>query len=169
MKRSEVEKRLKQLKLEMLAIRDEIDCLIAWMMVEDSNDRGTEQFFERTISLNSNTSKMKGGKAVSVTYKNETQHTKTWKSVYECALKICNKYPKYHYALMNNREKVMGRDRTILSASGEGMDKPIKIDEELYAESYFDTNMLLYVLKKLIFEPIGFDYSDISITYRPQA
>ena len=61
--------------------------------------------------------------------------------------------------------KVASRQRIILGKSAEEMDVPLKIDEGLYFEGKFNTEVLLTMMSKKVLEPIGYDYSQIIIQY----
>ena len=60
-------------------------------------------------------------------------------------------------------DKVNGRDRVLLSESPDGMNSPICFADGMYLESKFDTETLLRVLTKSIFDPIGSAYSGIRL------
>ena len=45
------------------------------------------------------------------------------------------------------------------------MDAPLKIDEELYFETKFDTEALISMMMKKVLEYVGYDYSGIVIQY----
>ena len=62
--------------------------------------------------------------------------------------------------------KVFGRQGAILAKTPDNMNIPIKEDEEIYYEGFFSTETLLDVLKKNIFNAVGYDYSGIRIRLR---
>ena len=108
---------------------------------------------------------LKGTKPVSVRFSDgRKEQTRTWKEVAAVVLKDCNSSPVMHERLMDLREKVHGRDRVILGATPV-MDVPIKIDEDLYFESKYDTETLIHVLTERLLRPIGYDFSGIDIQY----
>ena len=61
------------------------------------------------------------------------------------------------------RGKVFGRNRLLFSDSGRGMDVPLEVYPNMFLESKFDTETLLNVITKRIFDPIGYDYSGIRL------
>ncbi len=61
------------------------------------------------------------------------------------------------------RGKVFGRNRLLFSDSGRGMDVPLEVYPNMFLESKFDTETLLKVITKRIFDPIGYDYSGIRL------
>lgn len=94
--------------------------------------------------------------------------TPTWKTAVLAILQDCNAEPDMHARLMELRGKIMGRQRTILAASPEGMHAPLEIDKNLYMESYYDTASLLYVLKERVLDAVGYDYSGICVRLQPE-
>ena len=67
---------------------------------------------------------------------------------------------------MDLRGKVSGRNRVLLGKSAENMRSPVKIDDELYVETHYDTETLLRILTTRILDPVQYDYSRITITVR---
>ena len=121
--------------------------------------------FERIYPLASTPSIFKGTKPIAVLFGEEEAAVKTWREVYAVILRRCD--AEKHEQLMELRGKIAGRDRIILAAAPEGMKRPIQICEEMYAESFFDSESLTRVLTSLILTPVGFDYTGIKISVRP--
>ena len=94
--------------------------------------------------------------------------TPTWKAAVLAILQDCNADPEMHARLMELRGKILGRQRTILAASPEGMYAPLEIGKDLYMESYYDTASLLYVLKERVLDVVGYDYSGICVRLQPE-
>ena len=84
-------------------------------------------------------------------------------------LKDCNADAKMHGRLLAISGKVAGRERVILGRTDRGMDKPLKIDDGIYFESYFDTQYLLKVMKERMLDAVGYDYSGILLYVRDPA
>lgn len=106
----------------------------------------------------------KGRKPLEITLPNgESIQVKKWKNVFETILKDCNSNPQNHDTLMSMRNKVYGRDRIIVSDTSEQMDAPIKVDDELFVESKFDTETLFNVLKQRILPALDYDESKVLI------
>lgn len=97
---------------------------------------------------------------------NKKINVKTWREVADILLKDCNSNPERHNKMLELRNRVFGRSRTILSDVPDDMDVPMKIDEDLYFEGKFDTEFLLRVLKERIFDNVGYDYSSIEVELR---
>ncbi len=119
---------------------------------------------EITLPLSTMPAYFKGKKPVSVVYPdgNEMPAT-TWRKVAEELLFNCAEEPIMCGRLLDIRGKVFGRDRVIFDGTGEGMDRPVKFYPGMFFESKFDSETMLKVITKRIFEPIGYDYHRIGI------
>ena len=127
-------------------------------------DLNTEKPLVIRMSLATESAFFKGKKPVEVEFSDgNIIATPTWREAAAAILMDCNNIPKMHYSLIRLAGKVYGRDRILLSDSEDNMIAPIKIDEGLYFEGKFDTEGLLNVMKKRLFDVIGYDYSDINI------
>lgn len=135
---------------------------------EDFNNAlGDPVCIQQTFPLYSHPSIFKGQKPVSITFADgRTIEVPTWKKAVTEIMKECNSDIVMHDRLMSIREKVMGKQRTILSASPDEMDVPLKIDGELYMEGKYDTETLMYVTTERILRAIGYDFSNISVTIK---
>ena len=107
-----------------------------------------------------------GKKPAAVLFGEERVETDNWRKVYASIMSKCNANIKCHENLMNLRDKIAGRDRVLLSRSPDGMRRPLKIDEDMYAEAMYGTGTLLYILRDRILAPAHFDYSGISIVLK---
>ena len=120
---------------------------------------------QHTLPLHAPPSLFKGQKPVSIEFADgRTVDVPTWKKAVVTIMRECDSDPVMHDRLMSIREKVMGKQRTILSASPDGMDAPLKIGDELYMEGKYDTETLIHVTTNRILRAVGFDYSNINIT-----
>ena len=107
----------------------------------------------------------KGKKPIAILFGEERVERNSWIKVYTEILLRCN--AEKHDVLMELCGKISGRDRVILSKESTGMKRPVKLAEDLFAESFYDTDTLIYVLTKRILDPVGFDYSEISVVLKP--
>jgi len=107
----------------------------------------------------------KGKKPIAVLFGEERVELKTWIKVYAEILHRCN--AEKHEVLMELRGKISGRDRLILSKKSEGMTRPVKLAEDMFVESFYDTEGLMYVLTKRILDAVRYDYSGISVVLKP--
>ena len=127
-------------------------------------DLQTDKPTDKSLSLLTNSAVFKGKKPVEVSFNDGNSIlTPTWKEVASAILQDCNSIPEMHYRLKKLAGKVYGRDRILLSESQEILVSPIEIDEGLYFEGKFDTEGLLNVMKKRLFDVIGYDYSGVNI------
>lgn len=89
---------------------------------------------------------------------------KTWREATAVLLSDCNN--EMHDKLAYLVGRVFGRQRAILAKNPDEMNVPIKVDSGIYFEGFFSTETLLDVLKKNIFDAVGYDYSGIRIRLR---
>ena len=122
--------------------------------------------YEYILPLSINSSIFIGKKPVAVIFGDERVVVKTWREVYTVILKRCNSYPRHHETLMELRGRIAGKIRVFLSDSPKTMRSPIKIDEDMYAESHYGAATLIHILTIRILKPVGFDYSKISIVLK---
>lgn len=90
----------------------------------------------------------------------------TWKMVLQEILQRCNADPEKHVELMNLRGKISGRERVFLAKEPESMRSPIKLSENLYVETHYDTETLIRIMTTRILDAVGYDYSGISVAIR---
>ena len=74
-----------------------------------------------------------GQKAAAVYFDEEWVAVKNWRGVFKLILDRCNR--ECHDELMYLRNKVAGKVRVFLSDKPDGMARPFKIDNELFADS----------------------------------
>lgn len=146
----------------------ECDSLLFRLSGEEDELSDVEQeYMQRTYSLHMPPSLFKGQKPVSITFKNgHTTETRTWKDTATVLLKECNADPVMHQRLLDLRGKVLGRQRMILGDSPDGMDVPLKIDDDIFVEGKYDTETLMYVITERIFRAVGYDYGGIEVTVK---
>lgn len=108
----------------------------------------------------------KGKKPTGVILNDKRIDVRTWKQVVEVILMDCISNDTYKKALIDNADKVSGKKRILLSRQDNEMRSPLKICNELYIETHYDTETLLNILMTRVLSPIGYDYSNIIITIR---
>jgi len=106
----------------------------------------------------------KGTKPVAVHFGAERVEVKTWRSAYTLILRRCADIPEKRGALMRLRGKVSGRNRCYLAGKPDGMNVPVKIADDLFAEGYLDTEWLVRVLTTEILDDVRYDYSGIAVS-----
>lgn len=145
-------------------INERFDSILADCTTENAAD--TSQTKIHQGALGGQTGVFKGKRPVSVTLPNGDEHeVKTWKQVALLILQDCDSNPQSHEKLMAARNRVFGRQRTILADSENGMQVPLKISDGLYFEAKFDTETLLTVLRDRVLRYAGYDYSRVEIRY----
>lgn len=121
----------------------------------------------KAFSLSSNPVVFKGEKPESMTMPDGTIiETKNWKAAAVAILKDCNADAERHNRMMKLCGIAFGRFRSILSHEPLTMNAPLEIDEDLYFEGKFDTEYLIRMMKEKVLDPVGYDYSGITITLR---
>ena len=106
----------------------------------------------------------KGRKPIAIVYPDGTEvYASNWRQLARQLLSGCAEDEIMHGRLQDICGKVFGRDRLLLSDSGEGMDAPINFCPGMYLEGKFDTESLLKVITGRIFDPIGYDYRGIRL------
>lgn len=118
---------------------------------------------EKIIPLTTDPHIFIGKKPAAVLFGNERVDTPTWKKVYAAILMRCNENPQNHESLMYLRGRVAGKCRVFLAESPDGMRSPVKIDENMFAETHYGSETLMHILVRRILAPVRFDISDINI------
>ena len=156
---AEIKKACEALKSSINAT---FDRLLHALDGEETADLPTEYVYPFTADTNI----FIGQKPVAVLFGEERVETDNWRKVYAAIISRCNADAQCHDNLMYLRDKVAGRDRVLLSHSPDSMKRPLKIDEDMYAEACYGTATLLYILRDRILAPAHFDYSSISIAIK---
>ena len=121
----------------------------------------------RAVPLMSAPARCKGMKPVAVVFPDGSMvETSTWKKAAAAILRDCDTDPGRHERLMEMRGRVNGNFRRLLAADPNGMDAPLKITEDLYLESKFDTQALLDNLDQKILRRVGYDCGGIAVLYQ---
>jgi hypothetical protein len=129
-------------------------------------ERTSAHNYETIYPLTVNPAIFKGSKPTAIVFGDERVDVYKWKTVAEELMKHCNADAEKHVALMNLRGRIAGRERVFLAKEKSGMRSPIKIDENLYIETNYDTETLLRILMTRIFDVVNYDYSGISVSIR---
>jgi len=121
---------------------------------------------ETVYPLSADPSIFKGTTPTCVLFGTERAIAHTWKNVFKLLILECNKNAVHHKTLMDLRNKILGRDRILLSDNPLGMRRPFQIDKKMFAETHYDTESLMRILLHRILDEVGFDYSNISVAVR---
>jgi len=122
--------------------------------------------FETVYPITVNPAIFKGKKPTAVMFDNERIDVGKWKTVVAEMMKRCNEDPEKHVDLMNLRGRISGRERVILAKDGERMRSPIKVDENLFIETHYDTETLLRTIMMRVLDAVDYDYSGITVAVR---
>ena len=98
-----------------------------------------------------NTAGFKGKKVIGVIIGEERKIAPTWKKVVEIIANLC--------------DKLLGRKRTRISSTDKDMKSPLKISENIYIETHYDTESLMKLLIQVLNE-ISYDYNNIKIVIK---
>lgn len=133
-------------------------------IISHSNE---QKDYEIIMPLCMRSSAFKGKKPVAVIFKDGSRiNIRSWKNAVSVILNDCIKDKSIKQQLYKLTGRISGRNRVLLSSSKKDMRSPIKIDENLYVESHYDTETLIRILTTRILEPVGYDYSEINIAIR---
>jgi hypothetical protein len=127
-------------------------------------NNGALAVYETIYPLCIDPARFKGTKPTFVYFSEEKVAVKTWREVYTLILQRSAARAEIFENLMYLRGKISGRKRVILSGKPNGMNVPVKIADELFAEGFFDTEWLIKVLTVDILDAAHYDYSDISVS-----
>ena len=132
----------------------------------EEQSEATVKSHETVYPLSADPSIFKGRTPTCVLFGTERVVAHTWKNVFKLLILECNKDTEHHKTLMELRNKILGRERILLSDNPRGMRRPFQIDKKMFAETHYDTESLMRVLLHRILDEVGFDYSNISVGVR---
>ena len=121
---------------------------------------------EREYPLITAEATFKGKKPVSIRFSDgwETP-VKSWKEFAAIILQDCLSKKHAYSRMCEMVGSFSGRKRIILDRAPDKLDVPIYVAPDLYFEGKFDTQSLIYILKKIM-DHCGYDYSSITLTVR---
>ena len=134
--------------------------------VEELEISGNESNVEyESIYPITNTTGFKGNKPIDVLIGNERMITPTWKVVVKRVLEEVMKDNEMKKRLFELRDKLLGRVRRRISSEPNEMRSPLKLCEELYVETHYDTETLMNLLLQILYE-ISYDSSNIKVVIK---
>ena len=145
-------------------VNDRIDSLIAKIKNGEAIDNNTLSAAEIVYPLSIEPALFKGTKPTAVHFGGEKIPVKTWRKAYTLILRRCAGISEKRETLMGLRNKISGRTRIILSDKPDGMSRPIEIADDVFVESFFDTEWLGRIMTKEILDVVRYDYSGISVS-----
>lgn len=138
-------------------------------LIMSANDTEGEAF-PGTMESSFQFGTFKGKKAVGIRFpEGKEQEVSTWKEAAVVILRDCIQDTGMHRRLLELCGRVFGRTRVLLSGEPDTMDRPVQIDDGIYLETYFETDVLFRLLREKIFDFIGYDYSGIRVLYRARS
>ena len=152
--------REKQNELVMM-VNSTFDDLVRKIENVEMEEKEFESEYE-TIYPITNTTGFKGKKPIAIIYKGKRQTTPTWKAVVNCVLQEVIKDEKMKNRVMLLRDKLLGRVRKRLSNTDDDMRSPLKICDNLFIETHYDTETLIKLLLEIL-EEISYDYNEIQV------
>lgn len=156
---SQIEQSRKQMHQK---IDDQYDELVRKILMEGK--RLTMDDGEQLLSLATDPARFKGTKPSLLLFPDgRTVSTHKWRLTALEILWDCNNDPVMHDRMMQLRDRVSGRLRSLLSNSPEGMSVPLMIDEGLYLEGKLDTEYLIKTVRDQMLDPVGYDYDRIGV------
>ena len=145
-------------------VNDRIDSLIAKIKNGEAIDNNTLSAAEIVYPLSIEPALFKGTKPTAVHFGGEKIPVKTWRKAYTLILRRCAGISEKRETLMGLRNKISGRTRIILSDKPNGMNRPVEIADDVFVESFFDTEWLVRIMTKEILDVVRYDYSGISVS-----
>ena len=159
----ELEKAREQL---LNIVNTNIDTLIARIKSGEEIEISSEPY-EITYPLSAEPYLFKGMKPTAILFGEERVAVKNWRVVCTEIMQRCIADPDRHADLLYLRNKIAGKVRVILSDKPDGMNRPLKLADELYMETFYDTEWLIRILTKELLDNARFDYSGISVAVMP--
>lgn len=158
---NEIRENQNQLILMINTTFDELVKKVEKMQRGEEND---EIEYEITYPI-TNTSVFKGKKPIAVKIQNKRVITPTWKKVVENILKEVLEDEQMKNKIFGLRDVLLGRVRTRVSKKKNQMRSPLKLCDELYIETHYDTETLMNLLLEIL-NSISYDYNNIKVVIK---
>lgn len=158
---NEIRENQNQLILMINTTFDELVKKVEKMQRGEEND---EMEYEITYPI-TNTSVFKGKKPIAVKIQNKRVITPTWKKVVENILKEVLEDEQMKNKIFGLRDVLLGRVRTRVSKKKNQMRSPLKLCDELYIETHYDTETLMNLLLEIL-DSISYDYNNIKVVIK---
>lgn len=158
---NEIRENQNQLILMINTTFDELVKKVEKMQRGEENDK---MEYEITYPI-TNTSVFKGKKPIAVKIQNKRVITPTWKKVVENILKEVLEDEQMKNKIFGLRDVLLGRVRTRVSKKKDQMRSPLKLCDELYIETHYDTETLMNLLLEIL-DSISYDYNNIKVVIK---
>ncbi len=147
-------------------LNSEFDLLSHKLSECETTSSENDEPYDIEYSLKTGVSSFKGRKPTAVIFSEQRIPAKSWKNVVEIILKEVTKDNNYTIALYSLCGKISGKKRMLLDMTANGMRSPMKISDNLYLETHYDTETLIKILTNKLLNPIGYDYEAIKIAVK---
>ncbi|GHV39552.1 hypothetical protein FACS189490_03340 [Clostridia bacterium] len=107
-----------------------------------------------------------GKKPAAVLFGNERIDVKKWTDVYRLIYERVNQDPQGHEDLMYLRNKAIGKVRVFVSDFGDGMKRPMKVDDDLYVENCYGVETSFHIMLNCVLRYVRYDISDIKVVVK---
>ena len=158
---NEIREKQNQLILMINTTFDELVRKVENLPLED-NENETE--FQSIYPITS-TAVFKGKKPIAVKIGNQRIIALTWKKVVENILQTILKDERMKRKMLNLRDILLGRVRTRVSKNSDNMRSPLKLCDELYIETHYETETLMNLLLEIL-NKISYDYNNIQVVIK---
>lgn len=126
-----------------------------------------EEAYESIYPLSGGSKIFKGTKPTGVIFPDQSRvYVSTWKQVVSAIMAQCLKSNSNKAKLFSLSNSLSGRKRRLLAKFDTDMRSPLKLSDNLYMESHYDTETLLNILTNRILDAIQYDYTGIQISIR---
>jgi len=143
----------------------EVNAILAKANRKIENISGIKDSFpiENKFSICIEPAFFKGTKPSAVCFGKERIEVKKWNEVYTLVLEKCVADKLNYYKLLSLRNKILGRERILVSDSPKRLKRPFKLGEDLFVEIKYASDTLMHILINRILDELDFDYSDIFV------
>ena len=148
----------------ILMINTTFDELVKKVEKIQRGEENDEMEYEITYPI-TNTSVFKGKKPIAVKIQNKRVITPTWKKVVETILKEVLEDEQMKNKIFGLRDVLLGWVRTRVSKKKDKMRSPLKLCDELYIETHYDTETLMNLLLEIL-DSISYDYNNIKVVIK---
>lgn len=148
----------------ILMINTTFDELVKKVEKMQRGEENGEMEYEITYPI-TNTAVFKGKKPIAVKIQNKRVITPTWKKVVENILKEVLEDEQMKNKIFGLRDVLLGRVRTRVSKKKDKMRSPLKLCDELYIETHYDTETLMNLLLEIL-DSISYDYNNIKVVIK---
>jgi hypothetical protein len=104
-----------------------------------------------------------GTKPTALLFGDERVEVKKWSDVYRLVYAQVNQDSQAHEDLMYLRNKAAGKVRVFISDRPDGMERPLKVDDDIFVESGYGVETMCHIMVDCILKYVRCDISNIRI------